>query len=379
MESRLDSAQCLVIGAGLLGASIAYGLARIGTDTLLLDEGDSALRATRGNFGLVWVQNKGAKLPEYAAWSRDAANQWPQLAKQLQAEVDIDVSLKQPGGFCFCFSDEEVQARSDSMRSIAQLINGDYPFEILTQEELRNRIPEIGSQVVGASFTPMDGHVNPLKLYRALDEAGRRRGVRTLREVKAHTIKWENGIFKVSTSRGVIRARHLVLAAGLGNIGLAPQVGLYAPVIPSRGQILVTERVRPFLSHPTNKLRQTDEGSVQIGDSVEDVGFDDATTTDVMQFMARRAASTFPLLKDVNIVRAWGALRVMTPDGFPVYEQSKIYPGAFVVTCHSGVTLAAMHALTLAPWIAGGAAPKGIEVFESARLRDTANMAMYVN
>ena len=75
MESSLDSAKCLVIGAGLLGASIAYGLARIGTDTLLLDEGDSALRATRGNFGLVWVQNKGAKLPEYAARSRDAANQ----------------------------------------------------------------------------------------------------------------------------------------------------------------------------------------------------------------------------------------------------------------------------------------------------------------
>jgi glycine/D-amino acid oxidase-like deaminating enzyme len=65
----------------------------------------------------------------------------------------------------------------------------------------------------------------------------------------------------------------------------------------------------------------------------------------------------FPRLGKLNIVRTWAALRVMTQDGFPIYDESASAPGAFVVTCHSGVTLAASHALTLAPLIAAGHLP----------------------
>jgi hydrogen cyanide synthase HcnC len=56
-------------------------------------------------------------------------------------------------------------------------------------------------------------------------------------------------------------------------------------------------------------------------------------------------------------VRTWAALRVMTPDGFPIYQQSVNAPGAFVATCHSGVTLAPVHALVVAPAIARGHLP----------------------
>jgi glycine/D-amino acid oxidase-like deaminating enzyme len=72
----------------------------------------------------------------------------------------------------------------------------------------------------------------------------------------------------------------------------------------------------------------------------------------------------------VKLVRAWGALRVMSPDGFPIYQQSEAQPGAFVVTCHSGVTLAANHALAIAPWVLGGRRPAGIEAFEGSRFLD---------
>jgi glycine/D-amino acid oxidase-like deaminating enzyme len=62
----------------------------------------------------------------------------------------------------------------------------------------------------------------------------------------------------------------------------------------------------------------------------------------------------FPLLGRLNVVRMWAGVRVMTADGFPIYDQSESCPGAFVACCHSGVTLAANHALTLAPMIAAG-------------------------
>ena len=74
--------------------------------------------------------------------------------------------------------------------------------------------------------------------------------------------------------------------------------------------------------------------------------------TGVVSAMADRAVRMFPQLGRLNVVRTWAALRVMTPDGFPIYERSEGCPGAYAASCHSGVTLAAVHALVVAPLIA---------------------------
>jgi len=74
-----------------------------------------------------------------------------------------------------------------------------------------------------------------------------------------------------------------------------------------------------------------------------------------------------PALRDVRAVRTWSALRVMSPDGFPIYEQSATCPGAFVVTCHSGVTLAAAHALKMAPMIVNGMLDEDMSPFSTRR------------
>jgi glycine/D-amino acid oxidase-like deaminating enzyme len=105
-----------------------------------------------------------------------------------------------------------------------------------------------------------------------------------------------------------------------------------------------------------------------IGDSVEEAGWDTTVGAGVVSAMAERAVRMFPLLGKLNVVRTWAALRVMTPDGFPIYQQSVSSPGAFVATCHSGVTLAAAHALVLAPLIAKGALPADeFDVFSPRR------------
>ena len=143
---------------------------------------------------------------------------------------------------------------------------------------------------------------------------------------------------------------------------LAPMVGLEAPMRPERGQIVVTERLRPFLNHPVVTLRQTDEGTVMIGDSKEESVDPAGLTVGVSATEAERAVRQFPLLANVNVVRTWSAIRVMTQDGFPIYDESETHPGAFTVCCHSGVTLAANHALTIAPMIARGALDNFVDV-----------------
>ena len=85
--SAPDSFDAVVVGGGLVGAAVAYGLQRGGLATVVLDEGDVAHRASRGNFGLVWVQSKGLGAPHYQHWTHASAREWPALAATLGAET----------------------------------------------------------------------------------------------------------------------------------------------------------------------------------------------------------------------------------------------------------------------------------------------------
>jgi glycine/D-amino acid oxidase-like deaminating enzyme len=357
----------LVVGGGIIGASLAYGLARLGNSVRLLDEGDVAFRAARGNFGLVWVQGKGIGAPPYARWTLRAAAAWPALARALMEETGVDVQLEQRGGLYMCLDEDELEARGAMLGELRSSVGGDYPFEILDHAATAKLCPEIGPGVVGASLGQLDGHVSPLRLLRALLQGLAQRGGEVASAQQVTGIVHRAGVFGVATEGGHFTAPRLVLAAGLGNRELAPMVGLSAPVAPNRGEILVCERVQPFLRYPTLHVRQTGEGSLQIGDSKEDVGFDDNTSRIELARIAQRAVRIFPLLASVNVVRAWGALRVMTADGLPIYEASTACPGAFVVTCHSGITLAAVHADALSRWIAGGERPPETTPFTAAR------------
>lgn len=362
------SVDCLVVGGGVVGTSIAYGLVKVGDRVILLDEGDDAFRAARGNFGLIWVQGKGLDNPDYARWTLRAAAAWKTFGQELADETGVDVELQQVGGLTMCLDEQEFATNAAKFAGLREAMGGNYSYEMLDAKTVRQLLPQTGSDVVGAVYCDQDGHVSPLRLLHALLQAFSRRGGTLVAGARVQTIVQCEGGFTVTLVDGrVYSAARLVLAAGLGNRDLAPMVGLKAPVHPNRGQILVSERLQPFLTHPTLYVRQTGEGVVQIGDSKEDVGLDDGTSLEQLARIARRAVRCFPLLSQVNVVRTWGALRVMSPDGFPIYQQSTSQPGAFVVTCHSGITLAAMHAKVLTPWLRGGAEPSDIHAFKAER------------
>src|SRR5512139_44653 len=102
----------IVVGGGLVGAAVAYGLARRDRKVVVLDEGDIAFRASRGNFGLVWVQSKGFGAPWYQRWTRGSGGEWPALAQDLGARTGLDLALQQPGGVHLCLSEQEFEDRA---------------------------------------------------------------------------------------------------------------------------------------------------------------------------------------------------------------------------------------------------------------------------
>ena len=366
----MRATDCIVIGGGIVGAAIAYGLARRGLRIVMLDQGDDAFRASRANFALVWVQSKGLGCPEYAAWSRRSAALWPELAAELEEVTGIACGYRRPGGVTPALSRDELEAQATKLEQI-KLEAGNQPFEyeVLERPALDELLPGLGPKVVGGTYCPLDGDTNSLRTLHALHAGVARHGgcYRANRTVRGIEPVAGGGYCAVTETGEDFVAEKVVLAAGLGNKALGSSVGLDVPVRPVQGQLIVTERVEPFLGLPTINVRQTDEGGFMLGASEAEVGFDTATSASTLRAIARRNVETFPFLARLQVVRTWAGLRVMTPDGFPIYQQANAQPGVFVATGHSGVTTAAAHALLLAGWIAQGALPDEMRVFSAER------------
>ncbi len=333
-----------------------------------MDEGDTALRASRGNFGLVWVQSKGIDAPHYAQWSQRSASLWPSLADDLQQQTGINIYLQQQGGYDFHFSESSLQQRVDQYNQLKNELDGDYPFEILNAAQLKKEEPEIGPNVVGAILHHQDGHVNPLRLFNALHQAYQLNGGKLHNKGQVEKVTAVKDGYRLESSSGkILNAEKVIICAGLGSNHFAEQLGFTTRVSPLRGQNIVTEKMPVFINRPSMTIRQVNEGSIQLGDSKEDVGYDDGTTMDIASKITKRAIMTYPCLGKARMVRSWGALRIMSPDGLPIYTQSSENPGCYWLTCHSGITLAAAHSQLLPLWLEEHESAPNLEKFDEKR------------
>lgn len=350
----MRGADTIIVGGGLVGLCIAFGLARRGADVLILDAGESAFHASRANFGLIWTQTKGLRVRAYAGLSRLAATLWPEFAQELQERTGIALGLEQAGGVKLLRSEEEAESHLAMLR---RQFDQDMPvpgaYEVWDAAEARRRLPGLGPKMAGATVCRLDGAVDPLRLYHALQAALVPERARLVTGAAVEALRPNGRSVDVMTGEAIYTAEKVVLAAGLANAELGALAGMHIPVYPVRGQILVTQRLPRFLPLPTHVIRQTVEDTVIIGDSKEDAGYDDRSEAGVIGDIAARAVEAFPRLADATVVRSWAGLRIMTPDGAPIYARSPKMPGVHLATCHSGVTLASVHAGPIADWVAG--------------------------
>ena len=358
-----------IIGGGVVGLSIAVGLLQSGHKVIILDGKDNDARASYGNFGLVWGQGKGWDFPPYARLTADAIDAWQNFSNNLNELSGLNVSLDQKGGFEFFTDPEELKSFIGMLEIQKGHAGNRFSYESLSGDELRKQIPGIGTKVVGATFSQLDGHVNPLRFLKALRRSvqvlgGKIRSNTIVKKVKSNKIDG----FSLTLANGkVIRSEKVILCAGLGATKLANQLAFKTNIRPEKGELLITEKLGNKLPFLSSTIRQVDEGGVQIGGTNADAGMNDSETLSDMVDLARHAVEVYPALSNVRVLRAWGALRIITPDGYPVYAQSEEYPGAYLITCHSGVTLASLHASILPDWIDNNIKAPNLEAFNEAR------------
>lgn len=360
--------EIVIVGGGIVGAAIGYGLVKAGHKTAIIDGADSDLRASRTNFGLIWVQGKGDGYPPYQQLTRQSADLWPEFAAELEALTGINLEYRRNGGLLFCLSDAEAEEN----RQLGERMAGDnpgYTFEILDRARLEQMLPNLslGPKVCAASFSAMDGDVNPVLLLRALLDGFVLLGGALMTGNAVTNIMPGNEGLWLQAGAVQVMAGRVILAAGNDTKALAKGLDLPVYVQPERGQLLITERVSPVFPFAASGVRQTVTGGFQIGGTNERVGRSVAVTSSGAQSIARRAIDVMPGLGSLRVVRQWAGLRVLSPDGFPVYDRSRSHRGIHVATCHSGVTLAAFHAGPYARWLGAGGEDRTYEAFWGSR------------
>ena len=313
-----------VVGGGLVGMAIAWGLARRGRKRGRARRRRRRLSRRAGNFALVWVQSKGVGLPNMRSGPCNLAA-LAELAQTLKSETGLDVCFPRPGGLHLLLSEREVGNRANALKRLHNQpgMQG-FDYEILDHDEVEKMLPQIGPDVVGASFCPADGHVQrAAPVARAASRFAAAAAAAIAPNHAVDAIEPRAGDFRLHTRRrrdrgAADRARRRARQCAPCAHGRPRGAG--APAArPDHGH----GEGGAIHDHIVHTVRQTDEGSVMISDSVEEAGYDISVGSEVLSVMAQRAVRMLPLLARLNVVRCWAALRVMTKDGFPIYDQSR--------------------------------------------------------
>lgn len=200
----------------------------------VIDGDDGSLRASRGNFGLIWVQSKGLKQTRYAQWTQNSAAAWRGFADELSDLTGTDLGLRQEGGLDLHFSESTLAATVQQYEGLRGSLGGNYPFEVLGANALRKEEPHIGPKVVGAILHHQDGHANPLRLLQALADGVRRRGAYVLNGQQVKAVD-KADIFRISCNDGTQVRAQIGAVGGIGRDHLGSQTGVSRAAAPAAG------------------------------------------------------------------------------------------------------------------------------------------------
>jgi len=340
--------QVAVIGAGVIGCSIAYHLARRGVAVIVLDANGVATGTSSATLGLVWVQRK--EPVEYMQLNLLSS----QLHRELTKTYDEDVELEQPGGLS-SYLDETSLNKQLAIMERLNAASAVHQARFLTPREAHELEPELSLDITGAIFSPHDGMINPMLLVFNLQRNAQKLGVTFLPHSTVRQItRAESGVSGVETVNGLVRAAQVVVAAGAGTSDLVKPLGLDLPMVFEKGQLLVSEPVQRVITYPTGNTRPTRRGNLLFGTTYEADQPERITTLEGGRQVARDSVRRYPALKDLQIIRHFAGVRPLPKDGQPYLGAVKSIPGLYVATSHSGITLAPVHGKVISELILDG-------------------------
>ena len=367
----------IIIGAGVIGSSIALELARRGASVCVLDRGASGGEASIAAAGVLGVQYELSEDGPLARLGMASLERFPRWVAELTELTGIDVGYRRSGGLYVALTDDALDA---VVRSVAWQAPLGLPFEVLDAAGARAIEPHLAAEMVGAVRFPGDARIDPPSLTSATRIAASLSGVEMRSGAHVRRVVVEAGrALGVALEDGSrIHAAKVVVAAGSWSALLDGTALPDGFVRPARGQIveLVTGRlpVRSILYGPGCYLSPRDEGRILVGSTMEHVGFRQGVTASAVQALLAAAIRLVPALGDASIGRTWSGFRPQAECDLPLLGATAI-EGLFLATGHfrNGVTLSPITAAVLADVLTGTPSPIDLAPFSAARLEQRAS------
>jgi sarcosine oxidase subunit beta len=343
------SVEILIVGGGVIGSSIAYHAARQGRSVLLVERAEVAAEPSAS-----WASAGGIRRqdqdPAEAALANQAIARWPTLA----AELGTDLRYRQGGHLLLAESDAEAEQLQSFVRRQHELGFADVVF--VDRQQAFSLAPGLGEQVVAGSFSPADGQADPVYTTRAFAGAAQRHGALLWSGVECQALQAAGTrVVGAQTDRGLVRAQHIVLAAGAWSRELALTAGVELPLRPRVLQVLRSTPAAPGLLGPVLgavsralSLKQLDDGAFLLGG-----GWLGDLTTDGRSYTLRSAGrqanwetacELFPPVRAQRLARAWGGVQAQTIDDLP-------FLGSLAGLAGLTLALGSWHGFGLAPAI----------------------------
>jgi sarcosine oxidase subunit beta len=265
----------------------------------------------------------------------------------------MDIEYVRKGNLRLCTSAEELNTMRNSVENQKA---ANLKLEMLDRKQVLNINPYIGEKVLGASFCPTDGHVNPFLTTYAFFQKAKSLGARIITHEEVKDIRLQKGkVSAVITDKQTVETDVVVNAAGVAGRKVANMVGLDLPMRPVFSEAMITEPYPPLfkqmIGHAKGLFygRQTVHGSFFWGGFVGTEQFIHREGKPLFHFIGPAISDMvidfFPILKNVNVIRTWSGLIAQMSDGIPVLGFTEEVPGFVFATGFSG------HGFGLAPVI----------------------------
>ncbi|MGM8364449.1 NAD(P)/FAD-dependent oxidoreductase [Virgibacillus sp. W0181] len=387
----MKTADAVVIGGGVVGASIAFRLAEVVDHVMLIDKDEIGGKTSGSCDKAIFLQSKKPGFPvRLAHASRN-------IYENLEAELDMSFEFKQSGGMIVI----ENEAHLPFMENFVENQNkAGIHVQMLDREEALDKQPCFAPHIVGSTYCKDDAEVNPLLLSYAFATAAKRKGVTLQTHTEIIDIHTEKGrITGVETNQGKIATPIVVNAAGPFATGIARMAGVDLPIQPRRGVILISERTKPMVSgnvlcsqyiaakHLSSdeqdvppfgiglSLGQTKSGNLLIGGSRQFVGIDKNVAPELFAAIAAHATRIAPSINNVRLIRTMVGFRPFTGDGLPIIDEVPEVEGFFIAAGHEGdgIALAPITGKLTADLVAGRQnellAPLTLDRFTEVRVK----------
>ncbi len=359
----------VVVGAGIVGCSVSYHLAKSGLKVALVDKGGVAGEASQAAAGM--LAPLGDEPPDQAhplqQLGMAALRYYDGLDEHLKQETGIDIGLVKVPTLRPAF-DEQGRTRLQAILSQQQqFLPGLQWLEGSSAHELEPLLPET---VQGALLSPYESNVQAALITLAYAQGAVSHGASLVEgcPVGRLVLQGQRAV-GVETAQGPLYGQAIVLAAGAWATGWHTNMPT-PPIFPVKGQMMALQAL------PGLHLRHTvyasgvggivpkADGTIYVGATVEQVGFDKAVTAEGLAILLTALVKLTPALSRARVIRTWAGLRPGSADGLPLIGPSRSVPGLWIAggLFRDGILLGPLTGHIVAELMQSRATPFGLDL-----------------